>query len=186
MPSSGPNSCGTGASVSGIGTLSWGSPSSINAEDGGGAFSGSWSFGTRISYWLKATNFGFAIPSGATIDGIIVEIRRFSAHTGANRSRDNSLKIVKGDVISGSELAATTTDYPSTYAYASYGSSSNLWGLSWTHTDINATDFGVALSTSFYSGGKVNVTCAVDHIRITVHYTTGGGSSAIATLLAGD
>lgn len=37
----------------------------------------------EISHYLKATNFGFAIPSGATINGINVEIkRRFNTTTG--------------------------------------------------------------------------------------------------------
>ena len=31
---------------------------------------------TRISHYLKATNLGFSIPGGATINGIIVEVER--------------------------------------------------------------------------------------------------------------
>jgi len=30
------------------------------------------------SYYLKATNFGFTIPSGATIDGIVVEVEAYN------------------------------------------------------------------------------------------------------------
>ena len=37
-----------------------------------------------ISHYLKATNFGFSIPSGATIDGIVVEIERSTDWAGGN------------------------------------------------------------------------------------------------------
>ena len=38
------------------------------------AFQGSGYTPNRLTYMLKATNFGFSIPGGATIDGIYVEI----------------------------------------------------------------------------------------------------------------
>jgi hemolysin activation/secretion protein len=34
-----------------------------------------------ISHYLKATNFGFSIPTGAIIDGILVDIEQYATHT---------------------------------------------------------------------------------------------------------
>ena len=52
--------------------LAWIS-SDINATDFG--FVHSWlGFGTNVSHYLKATNFGFSIPTGAIINGILVEV----------------------------------------------------------------------------------------------------------------
>lgn len=52
--------------------LEWGD-TDINANDFGVVFS-SRVAGSTISHYLKATNFGFSIPSGATINGILVQI----------------------------------------------------------------------------------------------------------------
>lgn len=52
----------------------WGTtwtPAEVNAADFGVAFSGK---GTSTSHYLKATDFGFTIPTDATISGIEVEI----------------------------------------------------------------------------------------------------------------
>ena len=37
---------------------------------------GSWKDTSVISHYLKATNFGFSIPVGATVNGILVEIEQ--------------------------------------------------------------------------------------------------------------
>jgi len=53
---------------------SW-SPSDINNSNFGVVYA---CYKYAISHYLKATNFGFAIPSGATIDGIIVAVERYA------------------------------------------------------------------------------------------------------------
>jgi hypothetical protein len=56
---------------------SW-EPADINNSNFGVVVSGiNTCFGTTTHY-LKATNFGFSIPAGATIDGILVEIYKMS------------------------------------------------------------------------------------------------------------
>jgi len=58
-------------------TILWGltpSVAEINAVDFGVVLSVYQ--GTAITYYLKALNFGFSIPSGSTIDGIIVNFKR--------------------------------------------------------------------------------------------------------------
>jgi len=54
----------------------WGlvlTPADINAVDFGAVFSVS---GVHFSHYLKATNFGFAIPANATINGILLEVEQ--------------------------------------------------------------------------------------------------------------
>jgi hypothetical protein len=123
------------------------------------------------THYLKATNFGFSIPSGATINGILVEIER--KKTGSALIKDSSVKIVKSDgTIGSTNQADTVNDWPTSDTYKSYGSSSDLWGETWAYSDINDIDFGVVLSDT---QGKYMV-ASVDHIRITVYYTAGEGS----------
>ncbi len=58
---------------------------------------------------------------------------------------DNSVKLVKGGIISG-DNKATGTPIANGGTYKSYGSSTDLWGLSLTPSDINSGNFGVAYS----------------------------------------
>ncbi len=164
----GPNDPGTVVNDATIGTVAWSNPNNVKISDDvraiGVSGSGVWS-----SHYLKTSNFGFSIPSGTTIIGILVEVEK-----GANPSSfgftDNSIKIIKSDNSFGSTDKATTNYWLAADTYVSSGSSSDLWGETWTPSDINSTNFGVAVSAKKVSGGSpygVNV----DHIRITVYYT---------------
>jgi len=112
------------------------------------------------SKYLIGTNYGFAIPTGSTIVGIKVEIEE---STGPYGSVENSVKIIKGGTISGDDKSTGAT-LPTNDAYVTYGSSTDLWGLTWTAEDINLATFGVGFSA-------VGGIASVDHIRITVYYT---------------
>ncbi len=118
-----------------------------------------------ITHYLKATNFGFSIPTGATINGILVEIERKTANY--TYIKDNNVQIVKADgTIGTTNKADTVNNWPISDTYKSYGSSSDLWGETWNDTKINDIDFGVVLSAYVYYD-----IAYVDHIRITVYYT---------------
>jgi len=181
MPSQGPNSCGTGANVTGVGTIAWSNPTNIYTNNSVSATVGGV---VATSNYLRASNFGFSIPSGATIDGIVVEIRDTISDPNVT---DNILRLVKGGVISGDNKSAGLIWPGGAYSYRSFGGSSDLWGVTLNSTDVNSTDFGFVLSVTITFGGKGNGIGAVDHIRMTVHYTTGSGPTAASSLLlAGD
>jgi hypothetical protein len=108
-------------------------------------------------------------------------------------------KLIKNSVVVGTEK--TFVGLTDTEQYLSCGSSSDLWGTTWTAEDINSSDFGVAFrladvslvyshrlkATNFGfsipTGATINgivveseakyvtVTGSVDHIRITIDYT---------------
>jgi len=180
MASQGPNSCGTGANDASAGTVSWNNPGNIVSSNNvystvvGGS-------GSTQSKYLKATNFGFSIPSGATIDGIVVEFERKASQSSGNNVKDSEIKIVKGGTIQTTNKADTATNWSTTEAYFTYGSSTELWGTTWTDSDINASDFGVVLKAVLTYSGKGSVTASVDHVKITVYYTTGGGGGGTST-----
>ncbi|MBC7856903.1 MAG: hypothetical protein IAF94_26025 [Pirellulaceae bacterium] len=182
MATQGPNGPGTLANDASIGFSSWTNTGNAAASDN--SYSTNNVGPTFQTNYLKATNFGFSIPAGATIDGIVVEIER--KESGANIARDNRVRIVKGGTI-GSTDKASGTEWPTSDAYATYGSSSDLWGATWTASDINASNFGVVLSVLGLGTG----TASVDHFRITVYYTppvtstaTAAGTAAPATAAA--
>ncbi|MCK4554879.1 hypothetical protein KAU19_08065, partial [Candidatus Parcubacteria bacterium] len=116
------------------------------------------------SQWLRASNFGFSIPSGATIDGIQVQFERYPNAYGYVNEYD--LRVVKAD---GSKSLEDKSDglWAAPEAYYTYGSSTSLWSESWTPANINDVDFGAVVAVWVFAGG----TARVDHIRITVYYT---------------
>jgi hypothetical protein len=175
MASEGPLSPGTLADDSAVGTVAWSNPTnaaSSNDSDASAAYSG----GNAQSHYLKATNFGFAIPAGATIDGVVVEIERAKSGI-AHAIRDAVVSLVKGGSVSGNNKADLVTAWTNTDTYITYGSSGDLWGLALAPADVNASNFGVVLSTSATLVDEEGTTTAfVDHIRITVYYTEAAGN----------
>lgn len=157
--SSATNITGTGANQTGIGSNAWTLPNRIQVNDG------TFSPAVCPSNYLKATNFGFSIPSNATIEGIVVNVDRSASVV--NTVTEAEIKLLKAGTIVGNN-AATVNYWPTTAAVASYGSSSGLWGTTWTYSDINDTNFGVVLATQSSPTGKTGY---VDYISITVYYS---------------
>lgn len=168
--SAGPNSAGTGADDDSTGSFAWGGPHT-NIMTSNNIYDSAFfpSAGLTVHY-LKATNFSFSIPSGATIDGIVVEVEK--AKSGSGTITDARARIVKGGTI-GSTDKSNASAWPTSDTYTTYGSPSDVWGDSWASGDINASNFGFAISA--VSSGS-SATASVDHIRITINYTTAGAS----------
>jgi hypothetical protein len=129
------------------------------------------------SVYAKATNFNFAIPINATINGISLEIKK--KKNGTDIIKDYGIKLVKGGVIVGADRS-NDLDWPTTYTYISYGGASDLWGENWTPADINNTNFGMVISIINSTHLDQFSMGWVDHIRMTVYYTpapegSGGG-----------
>lgn len=164
MSSQGPNSGSTFANDATIGTVDWTDPGNAQYSDNAYATAGA-SGDPYSSHYLKVTVFGFSIPSGSTINGIVVEVEK---KANDSHYHDASLKIVKGGTISGDEKK-NVASWQVVDTYLTYGGESDLWGLSWTPAEINASGFGVVLSTNYDQDGFA--TASVDHIRVTVYYT---------------
>jgi hypothetical protein len=165
----GPNNAGTGSNVDGPGTVAWSHPEYIqNTSDANYATAG---LGTHAtSEYLKGTNYGFSIPSNATIVGIQVTIRRKSSSNGGGNSiNDVTVSLVK-DGLRTVANKASATDWGTSFGTATYGSASDLWEAEWAPDDINANDFGVALSV-YNQSGYGSRTATVDYMQITVTYT---------------
>jgi hypothetical protein len=162
----GPNYCSAALDDASIGTQAWANPNNGCADDGSAALNILAT--SETSDYLKATNFNFSIPSGATIDGITVEVESYEV-LGSGDAIDNAVRIVKGGAI-GSTDRSNGTAWTTTPTYLSHGGSSDLWGESWSTSDINASNFGVAISAVEQSASS-GIWAAIDAIRITVDYT---------------
>jgi hypothetical protein len=157
---------------SGISGTAWTNPGNVFTSNNG--YAAVALSNDRTSQYIKATGFGFSIPAGATINGIVAEVERSEAGgNSSNFCQDNAIRIVKNGTV-GSTDQTQAGDWPASDSYATYGTSSDLWGETWSVTDINSANFGFAISAkNRRSSGNPSTTetCRVDHIRITVHYT---------------
>jgi hypothetical protein len=175
---------GTGADDSAVGAVAWSSPAGATADGGTSAFS--FIDIGEDTHYLKVTNFGFAVPAGATINGVAVEVERRVSTPGAAAVRDSVLRLVKGGAVVGGNKAAAT-NWTNSFVVASYGSASDLWGTTLTGADVNASNFGVVLSAVNHVSSDDIYSAQVDFIRVTVYYTaSSGAASATVMLMGGD
>lgn len=134
-----------------------------------------------ISYLLLPFSFGFAIPAGATIDGIVVEIDR---RCFAGSAVDNRVQLAKGTAFANlvGTNKASATAWPTTSTIATYGSPTDLWGATWTPAEVNdnaiSTAFAVFLSVKATAN---NTDVGVDFIRATVYYTEASSGPVTVT-----
>lgn len=180
--SQGPNSGGTFTSVSytGPSALNINFVNPDNAATDNNVFSTvniSEEGATGYPNYLRASNFGFSIPSGSTINGIeVVSEQKYNTF---GDLLEGLVYIVKADGTIGTINKANTSTFIglSDEPGITYGSSSDLWGESWTYSDINDPDFGIVITP--YCDGCAFTIFYIDHIRITVYYTESGGSGEI-------
>jgi len=164
----GPNSPGTAANDTSIGTVAWINPRNITSSDERRAVANLDDF--NISNYLIARNFSFSIPASATINGIVVTIER-QKQNGAGIINDYSVKLLKNGIIQGSNKA-NQTEWTANYdSNVTYGGPTDLWALSLTPADLNNISFGVAIAAIKNNTNGNSFAARVDNIRITVYYT---------------
>jgi hypothetical protein len=122
---------------------------------------------------LDMTDFGFAIPSSATITGITVDVeRKASSNTASNYITDTDVYLLRSGATAGTDHALTTTKWPSSDGSQDYGSTADLWGTTWTAAQLNSSSFGVRLRAHATCSSSCTLTASVDAISVTVTYTT--------------
>jgi hypothetical protein len=114
---------------------------------------------------LDATGFGFAIPTGATITGIKATVERNAGTSSA--IADEDVFLLKAGAASGSDKAVSGS-WSTSESTRTYGSSSDLWGTTWTLAQVNASNFGLRFKVRNGAGAAANA--FVDYIEITVTY----------------
>lgn len=154
---------GTGADDGG-GGASWSNPGRITADDG--SFTESVMTGVvTTSNILRASNFGFSIPSGATITGVTANI---NAHQSAGSDTSYLHLVHLYDGTNENPDSSTPTLVVSNPTQMYYFSSFVSSGFTLTPAVVNTTDFGIRLSS--YISGALGATAAVDYIELQITY----------------
>ncbi|HZV70243.1 MAG TPA: T9SS type A sorting domain-containing protein [Saprospiraceae bacterium] len=160
----------------------WNNLSYINAEDDSVATTEIFPAGNcfmsfcEYSRYLYASHFDFDIPADAVIDTILVDIRR-TAHD-QNALMDSTVRLAKKGTLVGNNLNSPGF-WPTTLTYHSYGHDDPLWGTTWLPSDLNDTATGVSLKVMNLASS--NAKADVDHIRMTVHYSTSTGTYSVTS-----
>lgn len=142
---------------------------------GGGAGSGGGAGGGGGSSYSDPANTGTVHTQGFQTGNGQVLI------TGAEATNitDTTVRLVKAGTVVGSNLAAAG-QWPQTATMQSYGSGSELWGTTWSPSEVNASTFGVVFSDTVTTG-----TARRNSVTTEVFYTVTGVSdpgSFLATI----
>lgn len=161
----GPNFPSTGQDV-GYGDFNWTNPEYITSDDGLYASSTIVFFG-GITTYLNATNFGFSIPTSATIDGIEVKFKGYTD----NGAIVADWRLFKGEYPTGTDFGGTGgQELTNSDTIITWGNP-NFTPSPLTPSDVNASDFSVLLQ--FYSTIlKSPSTVYVNYVTVKIYYTT--------------
>jgi hypothetical protein len=178
MSDSGAQSPGTVATSANGGSFDWAAGTSPTIWKRAG---GTVSYTTLYTYLLSVTNFGFTIPAGATINGVVDQIRRCRQGSGGLMYDEIVQQIVSGS-LAGSNLADTGTAWSmgTTLTSASYGAVDSVWGCTLTPDIVNASNFGTGFQVKMMRPATSGDMFAdVDYIRKTVYYTAAAVSASM-------
>lgn len=167
----------------------WRFPTSVSQVDESGALQGRiWSNVTRVTaddgsftsttlhdatnqcqtYTIQASDFGFSVPTGATIVGIELQIEIGAWPTSGSNANINVV----------TDASSATTDPPA-FAQLSnpgagiftVGGASELWSKSWTPTQVNDNIFGIQfLGYDESSGLGSPFSVSVDYLKCKIYY----------------
>ena len=160
---------GSAADDPSVGTVAWLNVDYAKDSDPSEATAAT---GFSYSHYLKVTNFGFGIPSGSTIDGVIASIVRHGA--ASYDTKDVAVSLVVGGSVTGDNKGDTANSWPVNPTQKDYGGAADKWGCTLSDLVVNASNFGFVLEIT----GMVSWSCGyVHYVFLTVYYTppAGGG-----------
>ena len=128
---------------------------------------------TAYADYLFMQDFGFSIPSTATICEIQVEVERSASGLGIGGSvSDHSIRLLKNGAPYAGDLASGTP-WLSSDGVVTYGSGAlaSTWGGSWQPSDVNNANFGVAISAELNTGlVALGMSAKIDRVRVKIIY----------------
>lgn len=127
----------------------------------------------RDSHFLMVKGFGLNLPANANILGVEVEIRKFcSDNSSSNYTQDLDIRLLKNNQVEGTNHASVGVNWPTSETAFTYGTHTDLWGLTLTPADVNADDFGVAIAVTSKASGLLlpTIISYIDQVRIKISY----------------
>lgn len=155
---------GTGENIDRGGLTDWTNPTRITSDDGLSTTNN----GTGSNY-LVARTFGFAIPTGAAINGVFVRVEAAES-SGGTEPLLAQLQDETGALFGSSKSTSNEGNLNGTsLAFYTYGSTSDVWGATLTEAIVEDVDFGVRL---WYATAHV---VSIEEVTMAIEYTTVSG-----------
>ena len=159
---------------SSVGDVAWTNPD--NAKGSDDVYATAITLLTQTTQRLSATGFGFQIAIDQQIDGILIETE---AKALVDVARMTS-RIIQDGAVAG---APRTNNWTTTEGFIVFGGATDLWGLTWTPSQINASNFGVSVRDEHVDDPAETLSC--DSIRMTVYCSTPvSGELTAGTMMA--
>jgi hypothetical protein len=168
---------GTQENDTSAGNKAWSNLGNILEDDGSFATSNLSGQNDTTNY-LKATNFGFSIPSNATIVNIAVRI--VASASAATTIKPNVVKLVVGGSVVGNNMVSGASYFGTSTTALIYEGSPSAWGVTVTPDDINNANFGVVYQAIF-GAASGSATANVDSIFMYITYRLPAGHSDLPT-----
>lgn len=155
-----------GTATDGGGARTWTNPSNAKVEDGSLATCSTVGpgGGGGSPNQLQLTNFGFAIPVFAVIDGIIVQAKVSTTGGSAGNDTGRVWLLRNGGTTDPLDTPDDGIAW-TTLNWITHGDGASLWGREWTAAEINHTNFGVSLA-SMPGTGTADIN--IDSVQISV------------------
>ncbi len=122
----------------------------------------------KVTDALVLNNFNFAsqwITNSSTINGIEIQVE----YSSNSKVADNAIQLTKDWLVWVWTNVATNTPN-NAKAFRSYGSSTDLWGTTWSGNDILSSNFGIYINFISTWGGWSHQ-ANVFRVTMTVHHT---------------
>jgi len=153
--------CTAATDLGDVPSIGWGSVGNIVSSNDVYA---NWSASSaKNADTLKAFTFNLSIPDGSTIDGVET---RVEAKRTAGTVTIGSVRIGKSDAELGTAKTPGDTLTASDANY-DHGGATDLWGLTLSETDVEASSFQIRYVFAMGASSTVNV----DAVWVKVHYT---------------
>jgi Subtilase family/Divergent InlB B-repeat domain len=168
----GPLMAGAGASVGSALYSTWLYPNDVSSSTLFSLNSTGPGQGNNTTQALQATNFGFALSTTTPIAGISVSFNEFYDTFGGTPNGSMSVQLLKGGTAVGTVKTFMPTLQPNSSGpptVATLGGSTDLWGGSCLYSDVNASNFGVAITftdPTNHAGDNVKV----NNVQVTVYF----------------
>lgn len=118
---------------------------------------------------IITTNYGFSLPTDATILGIAIRIKCNSEYFASGTSKFLNVQLCKSSSGVGSNYAGNIAINKGSSTWYTFGGNNDLWGTTWTYSEINDSATGVFVSM-WPDYIDNNHTIYVDCIKMIVYY----------------
>lgn len=171
---------GTSVNNNAAGAVAWSSPN--NAIGGSNTYTTSALTATNTTtQYLDLKGFSFTLPAGAIISGITANIEK-SNNVASSSVSDLRVQLLNNGVAVGDNRALPSLNWPAADEVISYGSSTDLWGTTFTLADINGGKLGIRIQAQRLSGSP---TARIDNVTLSVSYSFGDDQNNVNFSVSG-